>query len=77
MPELPHPSAEDTPRQPTITHMVSLEVPSHVKVAPDARRVAYLVRTTNWKENRAVMWQNLTWFCHYLLGDELDFFDSD
>jgi dipeptidyl aminopeptidase/acylaminoacyl peptidase len=26
------------------------------------------------RENRAVMWQNLTWFSHHLLGDELDFF---
>jgi dipeptidyl aminopeptidase/acylaminoacyl peptidase len=26
------------------------------------------------RENRAVMWQNLTWFSHYLLGEELAFF---
>jgi len=25
------------------------------------------------RENRAVMWQNLTWFCHHLLGEELNF----
>jgi dipeptidyl aminopeptidase/acylaminoacyl peptidase len=29
------------------------------------------------RENRAVMWQNLTWFGHHLLGDELDFFKVD
>jgi dipeptidyl aminopeptidase/acylaminoacyl peptidase len=29
------------------------------------------------RENRAVMWQNLTWFCHYLLGEELDFFKEN
>lgn len=26
------------------------------------------------RENRAVLWQNLTWFAHHLFGDELDFF---
>ncbi|MEO0602511.1 MAG: prolyl oligopeptidase family serine peptidase [Myxococcota bacterium] len=26
------------------------------------------------RENRAVMWQNLTWFAHHLLGEPLDFF---
>jgi dipeptidyl aminopeptidase/acylaminoacyl peptidase len=46
MPETP------PPRQPTITQMISLEVPTQVRVAPDAGRVAYLVRSTNWKENR-------------------------
>jgi dipeptidyl aminopeptidase/acylaminoacyl peptidase len=25
------------------------------------------------RENRAVMWQNLTWFAHHLFGDDLDF----
>jgi dipeptidyl aminopeptidase/acylaminoacyl peptidase len=25
------------------------------------------------RENRAVMQQNLTWFCHWLLDKELDF----
>jgi len=25
------------------------------------------------RENRAVMHQNFTWFCHYLLGEDLDF----
>jgi dipeptidyl aminopeptidase/acylaminoacyl peptidase len=29
------------------------------------------------RENRAVMWQNLTWFSHYLLGAELDFFKEN
>ena len=32
---------------------------------------------TNPRENRAVMWQNLTWFSHYLLGEELDFFQMN
>ena len=29
------------------------------------------------RENYAVLLQNYRWFCHYLLGDELDFFKDD
>ena len=38
--------------EPTITDMVSLEFPFVVQVSPDGRKIAYLVRTTNWRENR-------------------------
>jgi dipeptidyl aminopeptidase/acylaminoacyl peptidase len=41
-------------RKPTIRELISLEVPVRVKVSPDGRYVAYLVRTTNWNENRYV-----------------------
>jgi len=40
--------------QPSITDMISLEVPNafvQSKASPDGRKIAYAVRTTNWKKN--------------------------
>ena len=37
--------------EPTITDMISLEFLFEVKVSPDGRKIAYSVRTTNWREN--------------------------
>ncbi|MCG8337126.1 MAG: prolyl oligopeptidase family serine peptidase [Proteobacteria bacterium] len=36
---------------PTITEMISLEVPNLVKISPDGQKVAYTIEKTNWKEN--------------------------
>lgn len=44
-------SRQMTTRQPTVTDMISLELPLQAKVSPDGRRVAYTVRTTNWNSN--------------------------
>ena len=41
--------------QPSITDMISLEVPNafvQSKASPDGRKIAYAVRTTNWKKNQ-------------------------
>jgi dipeptidyl aminopeptidase/acylaminoacyl peptidase len=41
--------------QPSITDMISLEVPNafvQSKASPDGRKIAYGVRTTNWKKNQ-------------------------
>jgi dipeptidyl aminopeptidase/acylaminoacyl peptidase len=45
-------SSDDMAYQPTITDLISLELPTQVRVSPGGRRVAYLVRTTNWNKNR-------------------------
>ena len=123
---------------PTITEMISLEVPNLVKISPERKKVAYTIEKPNWKENvyektapisnitqaktptliqhgegdarapvscakelyrrlqevdvpvelfiypdmehritrpkenRAIMYQNLNWFSHYIFGEELD-----
>src|SRR4030095_10655112 len=44
--------------QATLRDMLALEVPIHVRVSPDGNKVAFTVRTTNWKDNR---YENL---CH-------------
>lgn len=36
---------------PTITDIISLEIPSLVKISPNGQKVAYTVEKTNWKEN--------------------------
>lgn len=41
--------------QPSITDMISLEVPNALvqsKASPNGRKIAYAVRTTNWKKNQ-------------------------
>jgi len=38
--------------QPTLREMLALEVPVEVKVSPGGGRAAFIVRTTNWKNNR-------------------------
>lgn len=38
--------------QPTIRDLIQLDAPRGVKVSPNGSRVAVMVRTTNWKENR-------------------------
>ena len=44
--------AEETKAyQPTLRDMIDLEVPLHVKIAPDGQQVAVLVRRANWHEN--------------------------
>ena len=48
-----------------------MDVPVELFVFPE---MAHPI--TKPRENRAVMWQNLTWFAHHLLGDPLDFFRS-
>lgn len=45
-----------------------MNVPVELFVYPDMAH-----RITKPRENRAVIHQNLTWFSHYLLGEELDF----
>jgi dipeptidyl aminopeptidase/acylaminoacyl peptidase len=37
---------------PTLRELIQLELPSDVKISPDGARVAILVRTTNWKDDR-------------------------
>jgi len=44
--------------QATLRDMLALEVPMNVRVSPDGNKVAFTVRTTNWKDNR---YEN---FCH-------------
>ncbi len=46
------PVGEDMPYQPSLRDMIMLETPTAVKVSPGGSRVAFTVRTTNWKENR-------------------------
>ncbi len=43
---------DDAPYQPTLRDLIMLEVPSAVKGSPGGGRIAIVVRTTNWKENR-------------------------
>ena len=38
--------------QATLKDMLALEFPANVRVAPDGAKVAFTVRTTNWKDNR-------------------------
>jgi dipeptidyl aminopeptidase/acylaminoacyl peptidase len=45
-------SSVEVPYQPTITDMISLELPTQVRVSPGGRRVAYTVRTADWNKNR-------------------------
>jgi dipeptidyl aminopeptidase/acylaminoacyl peptidase len=47
-------------------------VPTELFVLPDKGH-GYLTA----RENYAVLLQNYRWFCHYLLGDELDLFKDD
>ena len=44
--------------QATLRDMLALEVPMQVRVSPEGTKVAFTVRTTNWKENR---YEN---YCH-------------
>jgi len=44
-------SSQTTSYHPTITDMISLELPLQVKVSPAGRHVAYVVQTTNWNKN--------------------------
>ena len=37
---------------PSVTDLVSLEYPEEAKNSPSGGRVAYRVRTTNWRDNR-------------------------
>ncbi len=46
------PSETNARYQPTLRDMVMLETPVAVKVSPGGRRVAFGIRTTNWRENR-------------------------
>jgi dipeptidyl aminopeptidase/acylaminoacyl peptidase len=52
----PHESTEtshgEQNTRPTLRDLLMLEKPESVKVSPNGARVAYGVRTTNWKENR-------------------------
>ena len=36
----------------TLRDMLLLEVPQYVRISPDASKVAFTVRSTNWKDNR-------------------------
>ena len=38
--------------QSTLRDMLALEFPENVRISPDGRKVAFTVRTTNWKDNR-------------------------
>jgi len=51
-PAVETPSEDRTPYRPTLRDMVLLVAPTAVKVSPGGRRVAFGLRTTNWKENR-------------------------
>lgn len=44
--------------QATLRDMLALEFPMNVRVSPDGNKVAFTVRTTNWKDNR---YEN---YCH-------------
>ncbi|MBN1668851.1 MAG: S9 family peptidase [Anaerolineales bacterium] len=50
--------------QPSLRDLINLELPSGVKISPDGRQVAVLVRRTNWHENR---YEILCWV--YRIGD--------
>ncbi len=52
MPQSTHGLPNETIHQPTLTDMISLQVPTQVKLSPNGRRVAYAVRRTNWNKNR-------------------------
>ena len=42
---------QDKAHVPTITEIISLEIPTLVKISPDGQKVAYTIEKTNWKEN--------------------------
>ncbi len=37
---------------PTLRELIQLELPTEVRISPDGAKVAILVRTTNWKDDR-------------------------
>jgi dipeptidyl aminopeptidase/acylaminoacyl peptidase len=45
-------TTQHTSYQPDLRDMIMLEPPFAVKVSPDGNRVAVIIRTTNWKDNR-------------------------
>ena len=41
-----------TPKHPTLRDLVMLDIPAEVRISPDGRKLAALLSTTDWRENR-------------------------
>jgi dipeptidyl aminopeptidase/acylaminoacyl peptidase len=71
--------------QATLREMLALEFPANVRISPDATKVAFTVKTTNWKDNKyeshCYLYNDVTGLTHQLTryGDvrQLEWLDDE